>query len=247
VNAASPRESFGAVAGSYAAFRPRYPTPVFHYLSAIAPANRLALDVASGSGQATAGLCERFERVVAIDLSAPQLAAMSARPAARVVAHAEQLPIASQTVDLVLAAQALHWFDKVRFFDECCRVLRPGGVVAALIYTHAEIHPSIDRIVRRLHDDALRDDWAIDRHEVIMAYPSVRFPGRTLAMAQFVLEHAMTADAFLGYLSTWSAVATYRARTGFDPINAIRAELSNAWGDSARTVRWPLRVRASRV
>ena len=34
------------------------------------------------------------------------------------------------SVDLVLVAQAAHWFDLPAFYAEVARVLRPGGVLA---------------------------------------------------------------------------------------------------------------------
>jgi SAM-dependent methyltransferase len=245
-DAAAP-DRFGGVAGQYAAFRPRYPRAVFHYLAAIAPSTRLAIDVAAGSGQATGGLRERFSRVLALDMSARQLSAMHAADASRLVARAEQLPIRAHSADLIVAAQALHWFDTSRFFRECGDVLRPGGVLAALVYGQVTVSPAIDPLVRRLHDVTLAADWAIDRASVMAGYPGVRLPGRSLAIAQFVLEQVMTADAFLGYLSTWSAVSAYRERTGADPLETIRGDVYRTWGDAARVVRWPLRVRASRV
>lgn len=245
-NAATP-DRFGGVAERYATCRPRYPRAVFHYLAAIAPSTRLAIDVAAGSGQATAGLRERFNRVIAMDLSARQLGAMPSLDVPRVVARAEQLPVQAHTADLIVAAQALHWFDTSLFFASCTDVLRPGGVFAALVYGQVAIAPKIDQLVLRLHDVTLAADWAIDRASVMAGYPSVRLPGRQLAIAQFVLEQSMTADGFLGYLSTWSAVSAYRERTGDDPLATMRDELHHVWGENARTARWPLRVRASRV
>jgi SAM-dependent methyltransferase len=45
---------------------------------------------------------------------------------------AEQLPADDVGVGLVLAAQALHWFDEPAFFAEAARVLPPGGQLAIL-------------------------------------------------------------------------------------------------------------------
>jgi SAM-dependent methyltransferase len=45
---------------------------------------------------------------------------------------AEALPIDDGALDGAVAAQAYHWFDHARTHDELARVVRPGGVVAAI-------------------------------------------------------------------------------------------------------------------
>jgi len=40
---------------------------------------------------------------------------------------AEALPFKRSSVDVVFVAQALHWFDRPKFYTETARVLRPGG------------------------------------------------------------------------------------------------------------------------
>ncbi|MCU0635998.1 MAG: class I SAM-dependent methyltransferase [Gemmatimonadaceae bacterium] len=242
-------DPFGPVAEGYATYRPRYPRAVFHYLAAVAPATRLAIDVAAGSGQATLGLAAHFRRVLALDVSARQLAAMPDTDGHvhRAVARAELLPCTPHGADLVLAAQAFHWFEPDAFFTEASRALRPQGILALLSYDLSVIAPEIDRAIRRFHDVAVGEDWPIDRASVLGGYAAARLPGRALAQAQFVIEATLGVEAYLGYLATWSAVTRQRARTGVDPLDAFGAELRAAWGDAPRRVRWPLRLRASRV
>ncbi len=45
---------------------------------------------------------------------------------------AEEIPLPDECVDAVVAGQAYHWFDHMRAHPEIARVLRPGGVLAAL-------------------------------------------------------------------------------------------------------------------
>ena len=52
------------------------------------------------------------------------------------------------SVDLVTVAQALHWFDLPRFYDEVQRVARPGGLIAVWCYQLHTISPR-DRCDRR--------------------------------------------------------------------------------------------------
>ena len=45
---------------------------------------------------------------------------------------AEAIPLPAASVDAVFVGQAWHWFDTGRALPELARVLRPGGVLAAL-------------------------------------------------------------------------------------------------------------------
>jgi SAM-dependent methyltransferase len=54
-------------------------------------------------------------------------AAPTARP---VLAEAEDIPLPSSSVDVVVVGTAFHWFDQGRALPEIARVLRPGGTVA---------------------------------------------------------------------------------------------------------------------
>jgi SAM-dependent methyltransferase len=53
------------------------------------------------------------------------------------VAGAEQIPVASRSVDVVVCAQSFHWFDHDRALPEIARVLRPGGRLA-LVWNHRD-------------------------------------------------------------------------------------------------------------
>lgn len=70
----------------------------------------LAVDVATGSGQAAVDLAKHFQRVIALDESAAQLRFAMQAPNMeyrRADAHATGLP--DNYADLVTAASALHW------------------------------------------------------------------------------------------------------------------------------------------
>src|SRR4051812_9189040 len=96
------QDHFSALAGDYAVRRPHYPAALFDWLGEIAPSRALAWDCACGSGQATLGLARVFDRVVATDASAEQVAA--ARPLSNViyrVARAEAPDITEASVDCI--------------------------------------------------------------------------------------------------------------------------------------------------
>src|SRR5208282_5000395 len=76
------KDHFSRQAAAYGRHRPRYPLELAAHLAAVAPGHTLALDLATGNGQAAVDLAAHFERVLASDASASQLA--HAAPHARV-------------------------------------------------------------------------------------------------------------------------------------------------------------------
>jgi SAM-dependent methyltransferase len=246
----SSTDHFSRQAAQYRASRPSYPAELFAFLADVAPARNLALDCATGNGQAALGLAEHFALVLATDLSPAQLAHRSSHPRVDyVAATAERLPVADGAVDLVTVAQALHWFDLPRFYAEVSRVARPGGVVAAWSYGRLEVAPAIDALVEHLYADIIGPYWPPERALVESGYLGLPFPFRPLPAPPFALQADWALARFLGYLSSWSAVQHCKDATGRDPLATVSDALAAAWGDpgASRTVRWPLALRLGRA
>ncbi len=124
--------AFGAVAAAYAASRPSYPADAVSFLLGDRSDSPLRiLDVGAGTGLLTERLTAAGHDVVAVDTSEDMLEQLRARlPGVRTfVSGAESLPLPDADVDLVVAAQAAHWFDPGAAGPEFARVLRPGGAV----------------------------------------------------------------------------------------------------------------------
>jgi ubiquinone/menaquinone biosynthesis C-methylase UbiE len=122
-----PGLSFGAVADAYDRARPTYPKEAVAWLVASDFAH--VLELGAGTGKLTQQLDALGHRVIATDPLEPMLRHLVRRlPRPRaVLATAEQIPLRSRSVDVVLGAQAFHWFDLERALPEVARVLRPGG------------------------------------------------------------------------------------------------------------------------
>lgn len=149
--------SFGQHARAYARHRPTYPDALFDWLTGLAPSRHLAVDVATGAGQAASALAARFERVVATDRSAELLATIPPHPRLTTIAQpAEELDI-GERADLVVTAQALHWFAGAPFWERVAATSRPGGVFAAFGYAPFTVAPDIDAV---LGHPALEPHWS---------------------------------------------------------------------------------------
>lgn len=126
--------SFGAAAAAYAKHRPGYPAAAVAW--ALEPASgRDLLDLGAGTGKLTESLLRLpGARVAAVEPDPAMLAQLRAsHPDARASdGSAEEIPLPAASVDAVLVGQAWHWFDHAKALQEIARVLRPGGVLAAL-------------------------------------------------------------------------------------------------------------------
>ncbi|MEA5443545.1 class I SAM-dependent methyltransferase [Cyanobium gracile] len=243
-------DHFASVSGSYARFRPTYPSALFAWLESVAPTRQRAWDCATGTGQCALALAERFETVLATDASASQLALAEPHPRVRYrLATAEHSGLLAHSMDLVTVAQALHWFDRDRFYREVERVLRPGGVLAAWTYGLARVEAAgIDAILRHFYGEIVGPYWPPEKVLVDNDYRDITLPCEALATPAFAMETFWNLEQLLGYCASWSATARYVAATGSDPLEWIRPAMQRAWGERERQyrLRWPLTLKACR-
>jgi len=241
-------DHFSAHASAYADARPSYPDALFDWLATLCEERRCAWDAGCGNGQATLALAAHFEQVIGSDPSSAQIAAAPAHPRIRYrVEPAEAPTLADQSVDLVLVAQALHWFDQTRFHASVQRVLRPGGVFAAASYGLCEVSAMVDPIFNELYR-ALDPYWPAERRHVETGYRELPFPYVPISAPEVAMTQSWTLPQYLAYLQTWSASQRCLKETGVDPVRARAAQFVSAWGEPEirRDVRWPLTLRVGR-
>ena len=241
------KDHFSRQAAAYSRYRPGYPPELIAYVASVAPSRGLAIDCATGSGQAAVALATHFERVIGVDGSVPQLLrSLSAAGVTYVAALAERLPVRTGCADLLVAAQAAHWFDFERFYAECRRVLRPGGVVAAWTYEKFHVDAALDAVVEHFYADVVGRYWPPERRYVESAYRDLPFPLEEEPAPAFRLVTEWDLEQVLGYFGSWSAVQRFRDSTGTDPLPALRRALVPHWSGPRRLV-WPLHLRVGRV
>jgi ubiquinone/menaquinone biosynthesis C-methylase UbiE len=127
--------SFAKVADAYEAYRLGYTGLVWEHL-----ARRCGLvegadvvDLGCGTGLSSRPLIDRGANVVGIEPDEVMLARAEATLGDRarfLRGRAEALPLPDASADLVVSAQAAHWFEEPDASDELLRVLRPGGYIA---------------------------------------------------------------------------------------------------------------------
>lgn len=235
---------------AYARFRPEYPPELAAYLASIAPVNTPAADIGCGSGQLTKLLAQHVGAVFGLDPSASQIT--HAQPHDRITylcAPAEQLPLHDNSIGLITAAQAAHWFNLPAFYEEVRRVALPGGILALVSYGVLKLDAELDPRFQVFYYREIGPYWPTERALVDSGYTTIPFPFEELAPPAFHITHHWNLDGLLGYLSTWSAV--YRAREAGqgDILSHFAQDIAGAWGDptTCRPIHWPVSVRIGKI
>ncbi|MBB2497446.1 class I SAM-dependent methyltransferase [Aquipseudomonas ullengensis] len=234
---------FGNRARAYASFRPQYPQALFAWLASNSPGNQCALDIACGNGQASRPLLGYFQQVLACDGSPEQLLAATDLAGVGVfAADAQALPLADASLDLIVVAQALHWFATPSFFAETARLLKPDGLFCAWCYSLLQIDAELDAVLHDFYWNTLGGYWPQGRASVDAGYSDIQAPFARLAVPAFAIELEWDLPQLFGYLSTWSAVQKLEQASGRDPLLDLLPNLEKAWGTPQRRrfVRWPL-------
>ena len=154
---------FEGLANDYDAARPTPPREVTELLcQLIGVARPDVVDLGAGTGLSTMIWSGVAGSVTAVEPGADMGSILAERiaghPGFRLVsAPAERTGLPGGCADIVTASQAMHWFDPPRVIPEIARLLRPGGVFAAI---DCDFPPTINAEVDaayREFDDRLVD------------------------------------------------------------------------------------------
>ncbi|KAF8637041.1 hypothetical protein AX16_010896 [Volvariella volvacea WC 439] len=177
----------------YSATRPTYPRELFRFVYDYHqrrndPAKGLgwetAVDLGCGTGQATQEL-HNFTNVIGVDPSPKMVETAQAQFESQTIGRpgqfqfrtgkAENLKgvIDDKSVDLVIAAQASHWFDWKKVWPEVNRILKPNGTAAFWIYSELRFtkHPALTPLIT---------EFAQGTNPKTSVGPHFQRPGRTI-------------------------------------------------------------------
>ena len=244
------RFAMGKSDDAYARYRPDYPDTLVGFLAEAAPDTRLALDVGCGSGQFTRQLGNYFDAVVGSDPSTEQIAHADPHPRVRYeLGRAERLYAKDGSTSLITAAQAAHWFDLTSFYLEVRRVAAPGAVIALISYGVAQLDSDLAARFQSFYSDEIGPYWPPERSLVDTGYAGIDFPFSELPTPDLRIVREWSADAFLGYVSTWSAVRRAREAGRNGMLASFSRDLLGLWGDPAtvRMIVWPINMRLGKI
>ena len=147
------RESSGTAGGS------------LHPAEPFGPDRPVVADLGAGTGILTRALLAQDALVHAVEPSLAMTQVLSARSRDQDglqvhLATAEATGLGEASCDVVVAAQAWHWFDDALVQDEVLRILRPGGVLAVVANYLDTSVPWVHRLTRIMRaGDVYRPGW----------------------------------------------------------------------------------------
>lgn len=209
---------FGRVSSDYESFRPGPPDRMYERLQTLLPSRSLkglrALDVGSGTGTGALALARFGAVVTALDPAQNQLdaitraAAAASLPVATLLAKAESVPLPDNSLDLYLALQCWHWFDRPKAAAEAFRLLKPGGMIACASFDYL---PHRSPIARATEDLILKHNpgWPMAGGHGVHINPMNDLPAAGFVhLEQFSFEHAQpfTHEGWRGRMRTCNGI-----------------------------------------
>lgn len=214
--------SFGNAAAQYAANRPGYPDAAIEWvLEPVRDRREIrVLDLAAGTGLLTEALHRAEVDVIAVEPDPQMRTEMQRRVfgVAVLAGTGEDIPLPDERVDVVVVGQALHWFDQRRALPEIARVLKPGGVFAAL-----------------WNSDDHRVDWVVEYSRLSGFPPDYEAPRRPpvdeheafgpLEWETFENRYPRTIDSLIDTVATFSATLVLGPRERVEKLRRLREYL----------------------
>ncbi|KAK7691480.1 hypothetical protein QCA50_004879 [Cerrena zonata] len=238
-------------ATKYASIRPTYPRQLFDFIYSYhsrSPNARwgTAVDLGCGTGQATTELTA-FQRVVGVDPSAKMVEQANQNiPKDTLPGQLEYIQSSAEDlsfmkngdVDLIVSAQAAHWFDWNKLWKEAGRVLRQDGSIAVWGYAEFRLsrYSAATPLINNYSQgsDSLGPYWEqpgrsiVDNLLLDIPEPSVIVPGQFKDFERIffsgdhhphvpsprpvILRKSMTWSDLLSYFRTFSSLYTFHEK-----------------------------------
>lgn len=225
-----PTRRFASRVAHYVRWRPGYPQEIVSLLErecGLTPASRVA-DIGSGTGLLSRLLLDHGNPVFGVEPNTEMREAGETLLAdcprfTSVAASAEATTLATASIDLIVAGQAFHWFERIAARREFVRVLRPGGFVA-LIWNErlVDASPFLREYEQLLCDYSL-DYRAVDHRNVDEAVLGEFFAPAGFRAAGFPFRQVFDLEGLRGRTMS----ASYMPEPGhprFEPmIDALTA------------------------
>jgi SAM-dependent methyltransferase len=199
-NVRGPYTAFAEVAGAYERGRPGYPEEAVRWLVGPEPSD--VVDLGAGTGKLTRSLVALGHRVIAVEpLDEMRTQLQSVLPDVRaLVGRAEAIPLPDSSADVVVSAQAFHWFDHDNALPDIARVLRPDGHLALVWNSRDDRDPWMARL------SAIIGNETIEESDVVPVLDASGLFG-SVETARFEFEQVLDREGLLDLVLSRSYLA----------------------------------------
>jgi SAM-dependent methyltransferase len=198
-----PRRRFSSTVDDYSRHRPSYPPHLVDWMMEETglPASARVADVGCGTGISARLFMARGFDVIGVEPNAEMRAQATADGVHCVDGEAARTGLPGRSVDLVIAAQAWHWFDVPAALAEFERICRPPGWCAAVWNTRSggPLMDDYERLLQRASDDYAKVRRPEDAVADLRAAPGVE----GMREREFPNSQALDRHGFFGRV--WSS------------------------------------------
>lgn len=243
------KDNFSTQSDKYAKFRPTYPSDLFEFLNENVQEKRNAWDCGTGNGQVAFELAKTFDNIFATDISQQQIDnALQADNILYSLQPAEQTNFDNELFDLVVVAQAIHWFHFEKFYAEVKRTAKENALFCVVGYGRLEISKQIDNVIEDFYNNIIGKYWDKERKYIDENYQTIPFPFDEIQTPNFAITKHWTLEHLIGYLNTWSAVKHFIKQNNYNPVDKLQKDIEQLWGNEPiKQVQFPLLLRVGRI
>jgi len=233
----------------YAKYRPTYPDAMYTFIFKHLHAMDYAWDCGTGSGQVAAYLANHFKYVFATDIDKEQLKhAIQKQNITYRNTAGEDSGLPSNYFDLVTVAQAIHWFNFDRFYEEVRRVAKDQALLAAISYGMIEVSEEVDPILNKLYDEAFGTYFSEVRKYIDQRYQTIPFPFDEIPSPMFASTFEWTLQQLEGFFNSWSPVQKMKSEKNYNPVGPVISQVRKLIDAKQKfNVTFPVFMRLGRI
>lgn len=197
---------FTTKVNEYAVSRPSYaPEAIEEIVSKMLKDGDLIADIGSGTGIFSKEFLLRGYEVFCVEPNAAMRLEAEKVYGENELFHsisasAEQTNLPANSISLITAASAFHWFDINAFYEECKRILKPNGIVCIIANArtydsftekqhqickqfcpnYVSLTHGVDKVLRKA-DTFFKGDFCVEKFDYPLHYTKQKFIARSLS------------------------------------------------------------------
>lgn len=240
---------FSKQADLYARYRPDYPEEMYNFIFEHLQRKKIGWDCATGSGQVAGYLANHFDQIFANDISEEQLDYAQERTNITYLnTPAEHSGLPDNIFDLITIAQAIHWLNFDRFYDEVRRTAQKNALLAVIGYGMVRINKQSNLIIDDLYEEAFSTYFNDNRKYLDHHYQNIPFPFEEISTPDYKISYEWTLDHLEGYFNSWSAIQKIKSQQSKNPADRAMERLRQKLGNQRKVeVTFPVFMRLGKI